>query len=114
MAKQICRICQTEFDYCHSCAITKDPLKNKGYCSEECYHISRIMQKYGCNSITANNAIIELQQYNIDSIKLQSHIEAYYNRIKNEAVQKEIRSSNEEEYTSSFNLKINEDIEATL
>lgn len=114
MAKHICRICQTEFDYCHSCAITKDPFKNRGYCSEGCYHISMIMQKHGCNSITANDAILELQQYNIDNIKLQPSIEAYYNRIRDEAVKREIQSSNEVEYTSSFNLKIEEDIETTL
>jgi hypothetical protein len=114
MAKQICRICQTEFDYCNSCAITKNPFKNKGYCNEECYRISMIMQKYGCSVITANDAILELQQHNIDHIKLQTSTEAYYNRIKSEAVQKEIQSSNEEEYTSSFNLKIDKDIETTL
>lgn len=83
--KQTCKICNNEYTYCHSCAITKDVFKNAGYCGENCYHISMILQKYGSKVITASEAAKELALYNIDKMSLRPSIEAYYQDIKNEA-----------------------------
>lgn len=83
--KQMCKICSNEYSYCHSCAITKDIFKNAGYCDENCYHISMILQKYGSKVITASETMKELALYNIDKIPLQSNIERLYRDIKNEA-----------------------------
>ena len=82
--KQACRICSNEYSYCHSCAITKDVFKNAGYCGENCYHISMILQKYGSKVITASDTMKELSLYNLDKISLLPNIEALYQKIKNE------------------------------
>lgn len=83
--KHVCRICNNEYNYCHSCAITKDIFKNAGYCGENCYHISMILQKYGSKVITATETMKELSQYNIDKMSLRQSIETYYKNIANEA-----------------------------
>lgn len=83
--KQSCRICQNIFDYCHSCAITKNLFKNAGYCGEDCYHISMILQKYGSKVATAAETIKELKPYNINKMSLRPNIEEYYQHIVNEA-----------------------------
>lgn len=82
--KQMCKICNNEYTYCHSCAITKDIFKNAGYCGENCYHISMILQKYGSKVITASETMKELKPYDIDTVSLQPSIEAYYQNIVNE------------------------------
>ena len=79
--KQSCRICKNVFDYCHSCAITKNLFKNAGYCGEDCYHISMILQKYGSKVSTAAETIKELKPYNIDKMSLQPNIKEYYQNI---------------------------------
>ena len=76
-----CRICKTKFDYCHSCAIVKNPFKNAGYCCEDCYHISMILQKHGSKVITATEAIKELKLYDINNKFLQPKIDDYYQNI---------------------------------
>jgi len=83
--KQTCKICTCEFNYCDSCAITKDIFKNAGYCSEDCYHISMILQRYGSKVTTASETIKELRPYNIDKISLRPNIEKYYYGIVNAA-----------------------------
>ena len=82
--KQMCKICNNEYSYCHSCAITKDVFKNAGYCNEDCYHISMILQKYGSNVITASEAMCELALHNIDTVSLKPSIDALYKDIQNE------------------------------
>ena len=79
--KDACRICNNEFEYCHSCAITKDIFKNAGYCCENCYRISMILQKYGSKSMTAEETIKELDRYDVTNISLRQHIDSYYNDI---------------------------------
>lgn len=83
--KQSCRICQNIFDYCHSCAITKNLFKNAGYCGEDCYRISMVLQQYGSKAITAAETIKELKPYNIDKTSLQPNIKEYYQNIVNTA-----------------------------
>ncbi len=83
--KQMCKICNNEYNYCHSCAITKDVFKNAGYCNEDCYHISMILQKYISKVITASEAMKELVLHNIDKVSLQPNIDRLYQDIKNEA-----------------------------
>ena len=83
--KQVCKVCNNEYSYCHSCAITKDVFKNAGYCNEGCYHISMILQKYVSKVITAPEAINELALHNIDAVSLKPSIETLYKNIKNEA-----------------------------
>jgi hypothetical protein len=79
-----CRICKNKFDYCGPCAIVKNPFKNAGYCGEDCYHISMILQRYGSNVATATETIKALEPYNINKMSLQPKIEAYYQNIVNE------------------------------
>lgn len=86
--KYICKICGNEYTYCHSCAITKDVFKNAGYCGEDCYHISMILQRYGSKVATAAETIKELKPYSVDKMSLQPKIEAYYQNIVNEAKSK--------------------------
>lgn len=76
-----CRICNAEYEYCHSCAITKNPFKNAGYCDENCYHISMILQRYGSKMATATETIKALEPYNINQISLQPSIDEYYKKI---------------------------------
>ena len=83
--KQMCKICNNEYNYCHSCAITKDVFKNAGYCNEDCYHISMILQKYGSKMITAIEAINELVLHNIGTVSLKPSIDELYKNIQNEA-----------------------------
>ena len=80
-----CRICKSKFDYCPSCAITKNPFKKAGYCSENCYHISMILQRYGSKLATATETIKALDAYNINQIFLQPSIDEYYKKIIKEA-----------------------------
>lgn len=82
--KQMCKICNNEYNYCHSCAITKDVFKNVGYCNEDCYHISMILQKYGSKVIAASEAMDALALHNIDTLSLKPSIEALYKDIQNE------------------------------
>ena len=79
--KRECRTCIEKYNYCHSCAITKNPFKNAGYCGEDCYHISMILQKYGCHQATAEQTVELLKPYNIETKTLQPSIQAYYNKI---------------------------------
>lgn len=83
--KQYCRICQQMFDYCPSCAIIKNPFKKAGYCDENCYHISMILQRYGSKLLTATETIKALEPYNIDQKSLQPSIDEYYQKIIKEA-----------------------------
>lgn len=80
-----CKICKSKFDYCPSCAITKNPFKNAGYCGEDCYNISMILQRYGSKLSTATETIKELEPYNINQKSLQSNIDIYYKGIFKEA-----------------------------
>ena len=83
--KHTCKICNNEYTYCHSCAITKDVFKNAGYCGENCYHISMILQKHGSKVMTAAETMKELKPYDIDMVSLRPNIETYYQNIVNEA-----------------------------
>ena len=80
-----CKICTSKYDYCPSCAITKNPFKNAGYCGEECHHISMILQRYGSKLLTASETIKVLEPYNINKMSLQPNIDAYYKEICKEA-----------------------------
>lgn len=80
-----CRICKNKFEYCGSCAIVKDPFRQSGYCSEDCYHISMILQRYGSNVATAAETVKELKPYNVSDVSLQPNIESYYRNILSEA-----------------------------
>ena len=80
-----CRICTSKYDYCPSCAIKKNLFKNAGYCSEDCYHISMILQKYGSKLATATETMRALKVYNVDKMSLRPAIETYYQNIANEA-----------------------------
>lgn len=80
-----CKICKNKFDYCPPCAITKNPFKNAGYCDENCYHISMILQRYGSKLLTATETIKALEPYNINQMSLQPSIDEYYKGILKEA-----------------------------
>lgn len=80
-----CKICKSRYDYCPSCAITKDAFKNAGYCGEVCYDISMILQRYGSKLATATETIKALEPYNINQMSLQPDIDIYYQGIISEA-----------------------------
>jgi negative regulator of genetic competence, sporulation and motility len=79
--KQQCRVCQKIFSYCHSCAITKDLFKNAGYCDEDCYHISLILQAHTVKSITSEEAMNKLREHNIENKQLQQSLQNHYGLI---------------------------------
>ena len=76
-----CRICKNKFDYCSPCMLIKDPFKESGYCGEDCYHISMILQRYGSKVATATETIKALKPYGVDNMLLQPKINAYYQKI---------------------------------
>lgn len=76
-----CKICTSRYDYCHSCALTKNPIKNAGYCGEDCYQISVVLQRYGSHQATAKQTIEALKQYNIKNKTLQPGIQACYDKV---------------------------------
>lgn len=84
--KQCCRICQKIFDYCHSCAITKNLFKNAGYCDEDCYHISLILQSHTVGAITSEDAMMQLREHNIENKQLKQILQKHYNLILQDAV----------------------------
>lgn len=113
--KQMCKICNNEYNYCHSCAITKDVFKNAGYCNEDCYHISMILQKYGSKAMSAFEAMDELALHNIDEVSLKPSIETLYKDIQNE-----VKSEDETEIIEEVipqedvEVVINEDEDMTI
>lgn len=113
--KHMCKICNNEYAYCHSCAITKNVFKNAGYCGENCYHISMILQKYGSKVITATEAMEELKPYDIDTVSLRPNLEAYYQNIVNEAKPKrETKIIEEVVQQEDVEVVINEDEDMTI
>lgn len=82
-----CRVCINRYDYCHSCAITKNPFKNAGYCGEDCYHISMILQKHRGHKATAKETVESLKPYNIESKQLKPGIQAHYQQILNSIIE---------------------------
>ncbi len=80
--KKTCKICQNTFEFCPTCTIKGVVYKSKGMCSQSCYDISNILQRYGCKLLTAEELVQTLKPYDIDSMKLQPKIEAYYQDIK--------------------------------
>lgn len=79
--KQQCRVCEKTFSYCHSCAINKDLFKNAGYCDEDCYHISLILQSHTVGAITSEEAMVQLCEHNIENKRLQQALQKHYNLI---------------------------------
>lgn len=113
--RQTCKICINEYSYCHSCAITKDVFKNAGYCDEDCYHISMILQAYGSNAITASDAVEKLALHNIDTVSLQPNIKRLYQDIKIKARPKrKFRMIEEVVPQEDVEVVINEDGDMTI
>lgn len=83
--KKTCKICQNEFEFCPNCTIKGITYKKQGICSEQCYDISNILQRYGCHLTTAQETIDALEKYNITYMTLQSKIAEYYQSIVKEA-----------------------------
>ena len=79
--KTNCKICNSKFDYCPSCAITKNPFKNAGYCGEDCYHISMILQRHRGRRATAKETVESLKLHNIEAKALKPSIQARYQQI---------------------------------
>lgn len=107
--KQQCRICEKIFDYCNHCVITKNPFKNAGYCDEDCYHISMILQKYISKDATVEETASELLSHNVNSKILKPELQNYYNEVfrlinqKEEVVLKDVEVviDNDEDMTIS-------------
>lgn len=76
-----CKICGGKYDYCPSCAVTKNVYKNSGYCGKFCYDISMILQRYGCNVSTASEVVEMLKPYDVDKMSLKPKIDQYYKNI---------------------------------
>ena len=103
--KQKCRTCINTYNYCNSCAITKNPFKNAGYCDEDCYHISMILQKHGSGIMTANETVKLLRQYNIESKQLKPGARAHYQNILESIVEEVVQQEDVEVV-----IKIDEDM----
>ena len=78
--KHNCRVCNTVYHYCHSCAITKNLFKNAGYCDEDCYRISLTLQSYSVGTTTADETIEILEQHNIQNKILRLGSQALYDK----------------------------------
>jgi hypothetical protein len=76
--ERTCKICNTTFNYCPTCAVKPSVFKKAGYCSEECYHISMAIQEYKGRVISAEEAILTLESCDIDTKELQPKIEELY------------------------------------
>lgn len=83
--KKQCKICSSTYDSCNACSLTKNSFKSAGYCCENCYHISMILQRYGSKMATASETLKALKPYGIDKMSLQPKIAEYYQKIVNEA-----------------------------
>lgn len=81
-----CLACGKIFDYCRRCTITPIIYKAEGFCSEKCHHIFNILSKHGCNLITADEALTELEQYDINEIKLNQDIIDHIRCLKSEPI----------------------------
>ena len=84
--KQQCRVCVEKIDYCDSCAIVKNPFKNAGYCDEDCYHISLILQSRVVNAITPVEALAQLREHNIENKQLQQSLQKHYESMLQDVV----------------------------
>lgn len=84
-----CKICTDTYEYCGNCAIKHVHYKQKGMCSNDCYEISNIIQRYRCHLMTADEAALALDMYNIDSKQLQPKIAKYYEEILDNATKLE-------------------------
>lgn len=93
MTKQTCKICSNEVDYCGACAVVKDTFQNAGYCDEDCYHISMIIQQYIGKVITADEAMKELEKHNISNKTLNDGIQKRYEQLKKECSPKKEEAS---------------------
>lgn len=116
MAKT-CRICNNKVDYCPTCAIIQNPFKRAGYCGENCYHISMILQKYGSHDATASETIEALKPYNIDQLDLKPSIEdCYFNILYDAEDQDEIQISENVETEDEFIEEVipEEDVEVVI
>ena len=76
-----CKICQDSYEYCGHCAIKHIPYKQQGMCSNACYEISNIIQRYRGNVMTADEAAIALEACGADNKQLQPKIDRYYQDI---------------------------------
>lgn len=113
--KHNCRVCTTEFSYCHSCAIAKNIFKNAGYCDENCYRISMILQKYVGKAITALEAMKELALYNVDNVPLRPSVERLYQNIVNEAKpRRKVKNIEEVVPQEDVEVVINENEDMTI
>lgn len=84
--KQQCRVCSKKFEYCDSCVIVKNPFKNAGYCDEDCYHISLILQSSVVGAITPEDALVQLHEHNIENKQLQQSLQKCYDSILQDTV----------------------------
>ena len=113
-----CKICKNKFDYCAPCAITKNPFKSAGYCGENCYHISMILQRYGSKMATATETIKTPELYNINQISLQPSIDEYYKKIIKEAEpqkpKRKIKHIEEVVPQEDVEVVVNNDEDATI
>lgn len=102
-----CRICNAEYEYCHSCAITKDIFRNAGYCGKNCYDISMLIQQYRGNTIDAESAMKSLNDCGADKVNLVPGVAKYYEEIKEKAIPKieTVKDTEPKETSSYFNKR---------
>lgn len=82
-----CKVCKDTYEYCGQCAIKHIPYKQQGMCSNECYEISNVIQRYRSNCITANEAAIALEACGAHDKQLQPKIKMYYQDILDKVAQ---------------------------
>ena len=76
-----CKICNNTYDYCPSCAVTKNVYRDSGYCGKSCHDISMILQRYGCKVSTANEVVEMLKPYEVDKMVLRPKVSQCYKNI---------------------------------
>lgn len=86
--RYVCATCGKVYEYCSSCNIIKPSYDAETFCSAKHNKIFAILSKHGCNLITADEVLKELEAYNLDEITLTESIQAHLEKIKSEATTK--------------------------
>lgn len=86
--KYTCKICGKEYEYCHSCSLTKDVFKNVGYCGENCYKISMLIQSYRSNVTSAEDAAKALKECGANSMNIVPSVKVYVDEINGKCMPK--------------------------
>ena len=77
-----CKCCGTEYTYCPSCAIKQPSYDAESFCSVKHATIFEILSKNGCKLASAEETLLSLSMYDLDTEKLTPSIRRHIASIK--------------------------------